>query len=214
MDLLLRKTKQLEQQIDNYLELVVQGAVVFREGLNFYLEQQLDRFNERVEKLDLLEGEGDTLRRTIETTLYMETLIPESRGDVLGLMESSDKVLNRLANVLVQFNVEHPGILEEWKPYFRDLADVVARSVESMVVAIRSYFIESEKVRDNINKVMFYEKESDRLSDKIKRMVYGSGVDLAYTNHIRYFIHQIELIADDAEDVTDRLAIATIKRRL
>ena len=214
MDLLLRKTKQLEQQIDNYLELVVQGAVVFREGLNFYLEQQLDRFNERVEKLDLLEGEGDTLRRTIETTLYMETLIPESRGDVLGLMESSDKVLNRLANVLVQFNVEHPGILEEWKPYFRDLADVVARSVESMVVAIRSYFIESEKVRDNINKVMFYEKESDRLSDKIKRMVYGSGVDLAYKNHIRYFIHQIELIADDAEDVTDRLAIATIKRRL
>ncbi len=214
MDLLLRKTKQLEQQIDNYLELVVQGAIVFRGGLNFYLDQQMDQFNERVEKLDLLEGEGDTLRRTIETTLYMETLIPESRGDVLGLMESSDKVLNRLANTLVQFNVEHPGILEEWKPYIRDLIDSVAGSVESMVVAIRSYFIESEKVRDNINKVMFYEKESDRLSDKIKRMVYGSGVDLAYKNHIRYFVHQIELIADDAEDVTDRLAIATIKRRL
>jgi uncharacterized protein len=214
MDLLLRKTKQLEQQIDNYLELVVKGAQVFREGLQCYLDLNLDQFTEQVEQLDLLEGQGDTLRRTIETTLYLETLIPESRGDVLGLMESTDKVLNRLANTISQFGVEHPVILEPWKIYFKDLVDVVAHSVESMVVAIRSYFTENEKVRDNINRVMFFEKESDKLSDKIKRMVYDSDIDLAHKNHVRYFVYHIELIADDAEDVTDRLTIATIKRRL
>ncbi len=214
MDLLLRKTKHLEQQIDDYLDLVVTGAKMFREGVDCYLEQRMDEFGVHTEKLDLLEGQGDTLRRSIETTLYLETLIPESRGDILGLMESSDRVLNRMEKTLAQFGVEQPVILDHWKPYFRDLAAAVAQAVESMVGAIRAYFTENEKVRDDINRVMFYEKESDKLSDKIKRMIYGSDIDLAYKNHIRYFVHHIELIADEAEDVTDRLAIATIKRRL
>ena len=214
MDLLLRKTRLLEKQIDQYLDIVQKGAEVFRDAMQCYLDQQLETFAQYNEKLDHLEEDGDALRRTIEATLYLETLIPESRGDILGLMENTDAVLNRMEKTLSQFTVEQPLILDAWKPYVRDLSEAVARCVECMVAANRAFFYNSEKIRDDLNRVMFNEKESDKLSDKVKRMAYTSDLELAYKNHFRHFIHQIELIADDAEDVADRLTIASIKRQL
>jgi predicted phosphate transport protein (TIGR00153 family) len=214
MDLLLRKTKELEMQIDEYLDLVVSGSLLFREGLKYYLRGETGPFEERMKRLDEIEGKADTLRRSIETRLYLETLIPEFRGDVLGLLEHSDKVLNLTAETLAQFSVELPDIGEEYRQSFIDLSEASMSAVESMVMAVRAYFREVEKVRDCIAKVMFYEKESDNIGDRTKRLIFRSNLKLSHKIHLRYFSYHIELIADEAEDVCDRLAIASIKRHL
>jgi predicted phosphate transport protein (TIGR00153 family) len=214
MDLLLRKTKELEMQIDEYLDLVVSGSLLFREGVKYYLRGEKEPFEERMRRLDETEGKADTLRRAIETRLYLQTLIPEFRGDVLGLLESSDKVLNLTTETLMQFSVELPDIPEEFKSSFVDLSESSMSAVESMVMAVRAYFREVEKVRDCITKVMFYEKESDQIGDRTKRLIFRSDLKLSHKIHLRYFTYHIELIADEAEDVCDRLSIASIKRHL
>jgi predicted phosphate transport protein (TIGR00153 family) len=214
MDLLLRKTKELEMQIDEYLDLVVSGSLVFREGLKYYLRGETQPFEERMKQLDEMEKKADALRRLIETRLYLQTLIPEFRGDVLGLLESSDKVLNETTETLAQFSVEMPDIPEEFRQSFIDLSEVSMSAVESMVMAVRAYFREVEKVRDCITKVMFYEKESDKIGDRTKRLIFRSNLKLSHKIHLRYFTYHIEVIADEAEDVCDRLAIASIKRHL
>jgi uncharacterized protein len=214
MDLLLRKTRKLERQIDEYLDLVIRGSLFFKEGMKCYLKGEADHFAMHMRDLDKTENDADTLRRSIETKLYMETLIPDSRGDVLGLLESSDKVLNRIAETLAQFDVEMPDLLEEFKPMYLDLTDASMATVEAMVSAVRAYFRQPDQVRDHINKAMFYEKESDTHGDRIKRNVFKMDIDLSRKIHMRYFAYHIETIADEAEDVCDRLAIATIKRSL
>jgi predicted phosphate transport protein (TIGR00153 family) len=214
MDLLLRKTRNLENQINEYLDLVVRGALFFKEGLRCYLRENTEQFALHLREIGATESSADGLRRSIETRLYMDTLIPEYRGDVLGLLESSDRVLNRSAETLAQFGVERPDILEDLKPMFLELTDASMSTVESMVSAVRAYFREPDQVRDYITKAMFYEKETDALGDQIKRTVFQKDIDLSRKIHIRYFAHHIETIADEAEDVCDRVAIATIKRSL
>ncbi len=214
MDLLLRKTRNLENQIDEYLDQVVRGALFFKGGLRCYVKGDDEQFATHLREIDATESTADGLRRSIETKLYLDTLIPEYRGDVLGLLESSDRVLNRSAETLTQFGVERPDILEDLKPMFLDLTDASMSAVESMVSAVRAYFREPDQVRDYITKAMFYEKESDTLGDRIKRTVFQKDIDLSRKVHMRYFAHHIENIADEAEDVCDRLAIATIKRSL
>ncbi len=212
MDVLLRKTRNLERQIDEYLDLVIRGALVFKEGMKCYLRGQAEHFALHMHDLESTESNADTLRRSIETRLYMDTLIPDSRGDVLGLLESSDRVLNRITETLAQFDVEVPDLIEELRPLYLDLTDASMLTVESMVSAVRAYFREPDRVRDFITKAMFYEKQSDTVGDQIKRTVFKMDIDLSRKIHMRYFAYHIEAIADEAEDVCDRLAIATIKR--
>ncbi len=214
MALLFKKTKLLEAQIDEYLDCVVRGALLFRQGVKYYLENSMDDFEERLNDLDGLESHGDQLRRQIETSLYEHTLIPESRGDVLGLLESTDAVLNTMNETLMQFSVEIPDLIPELHQMYIELAEVSTAAVEAMVLAIRAYFRDLNAVRDHINKVQFYENESDKIARKIKRIVFRKDLRLSHKIHMRYFAYHIENIADEAEDVTDRLAIATIKRYL
>ncbi len=214
MAFLFKKTKLLEAQIEEYLDCVVRGALLFRQGVKYYLENRLDDFEARLKDLDNIETQGDHLRRQIETNLYEHTLIPESRGDVLGLLESTDAVLNTMAETLMQFSVEIPELLPELHQMYIELAEISTAAVESMVLAIRSYFRDLTAVRDHINKVQFYENESDKIATKIKRIVFRKDLRLSHKIHMRYFAYHIENIADEAEDVTDRLAIATIKRYL
>ncbi len=214
MAVLFKKTKLLEGQIEEYLDCVVQGALLFRQGVKYYLQNRMDDFEARMNDLDNLESTGDHLRRQIETSLYEHTLIPESRGDVLGLLESTDAVLNTMDETLMQFSVEIPELIPELHQMYIELAEVSTAAVEAMVLAIRSYFRDLTAVRDHINKVQFYENESDKIARKIKRIVFRKDLRLSHKIHMRYFAYHIENIADEAEDVTDRLAIATIKRYL
>ena len=167
MAVLFKKIKNLEAQIDNYLDMVVKGGFLFKQGIKYFLEEQTDEFESRLVSIDITESDADNLRRKIERRLYTETLIPESRGDVLGLLEACDKVLNKTAETLHQFSVEIPFILPEVKNFYIELTDISVSALEEMVAAVRSYFTDINHVRDHINKVQLYESESDKIRKKL-----------------------------------------------
>ncbi len=212
MAVLFRKTKALESQIDDYLDIVDRAAMLFLQGIKLYFEKRYDEFELRYLDLRAMESRGDALRRDIENKIYSHTLIPESREDVLVLIEQSDGVLNRMAKTLLNFSIETPDISQDLHGLYIDLAQASGSAVENMINAIRTYFREISSVRDFINKALFFEKESDKLAEKVKRLIFQKNIELSKKNHLRVFAHHIELIADEAEDVCDRLAIATAKR--
>jgi uncharacterized protein len=213
MALLFRRTKALEARIDNYLDQVVAAGLLFQRGMAFYLKGAMDEAERCISDLDAVESKGDTLRREIEAQLYTETLIPESRGDVLGLIEAIDDVLDDTNESLGRLSVERPLVPPEFNERLADLAEVTVKSVESMVAAVRAYFVDLARVRDHCAKTAFYEKEADQLTHAVKRELFASTtLDLAHKLHLRSIVEGIERISDGAEDVGDRLSIAVIKR--
>lgn len=205
--------KQIEAEIDEFLDQIIGGGLLFKKGIKFYLDGREEEFEQRLNELILLEKRADDLRRDIETKLYTKTLIPEFRGDVLGLLEHSDAVLNQIADTLLEFSVERPETLDDLRDLKHELAKNAIKASEFMVKAIRCYFRDLSAVRDNIKQVHFSREETNRLSEKYKREIFGrKELRLSHKMHLRYFARSIEHIADDAEDLCDRLAIAAIKR--
>ena len=214
MAILFRATKQLEAQIDDFLNTVNEGALVFKHGVKNYLEKNKDEFKDRIRNISKLEAKADELRRVIETQLYEQTLIPEHRGDVLGILESTDTVIDTMKETLYQFDVETPDIPDNLDRYYLELTDMSTLSSENLVVAIRAFFRDVKTVKDYLHKVIFYEKEADRIGDNLKREVFKLDIDLAHKVHLRYFALHIQNVSDRSEEVADRLAIYTIKRSM
>lgn len=212
MSMFLKKTKKLEIQIDEYLDLVIKGGLIFKLGIKCYLDHQTEAFDNYLKELRNIEEKADDLRRNIEIKLYTRTLIPESRGDVLGLMESCDKVLNITTETLLEFSVEIPNLFPELKTDFLDIAESSIACLENTVSGIRSYFKNIDAVRDYVTKVQFYRKETNKIAEKIKRTIFRTEHELGQKIHTRYFTFHIERIAEQSEDVCDRLSIAIIKR--
>lgn len=214
MAILLKSTKELEIQIDEFLDAVGQGAIVFKLGVKYYIDQNQSNFCEQLKQLSTLENKADSLRRIIENKLYTHTLIPEHRGDVLGILESTDNVIDQMKETLTQFDIETPTIPDALNKNFLDLTEMSVLAVDALVLAIRAFFRDVKAVNDHLHKVYFYEKEADRIGDDLKRHAFRLDLHLSEKNHLRYFALHIQQVSDCAESVADRLAINTIKRTI
>lgn len=209
------RSRALESQIDEFLDKISEAGLVFSRAMRLYLEQgPCEEFESFLQQEVRIERRDDDLRRTIETELYAQTLIPDFRGDVLSLLEDMDNLVNIYEANLFRFSIERPEIPPEYRRDFRDLTETVVTCVESVVFAARAFFRDIESVRDHNAKVMFYEKEADKLSTKLKRAVFASDLDLAHKTQLRYFVERVDDLANEAEDIADYLAIYSIKRRM
>jgi predicted phosphate transport protein (TIGR00153 family) len=209
---LFKKTKILEIKMDEFLDVTSESGLMFLEGVKHYLNEDKKAFKTNIEKITTLESRADKLRREIEAQLYTETLIPESRGDVLALLENTDDIINIVKDTVIEFSVEHPDVPKEFHRGFIHLAKHSANAVDEVVKATRAFLRNPMAVRNYLHKVYHYEKEADKAAKELKKQVFQSDLGLSSKLHLRYFVFHIDSIADQAEDVADRLAIYTMKR--
>jgi uncharacterized protein len=183
--------------------------------VNAYLKENNESFTKKIADISKVEHRGDALRRDLEEQLYTRTLIPESRGDVLELLESMDALLDRFKGALWQFEIERPVIFPELHEDIQELATCVVEAVEAMVLSSRAFFKDISTVADHLHKVSHWETQSDIVSTRIQKQVFNKpALRLSYRMQLRDFIRHVDKIADRAEDVADKLRIYVIKRSL
>lgn len=207
-----RATKDLVMKIDSFIDLVCESVLHFEEGLKLYLEGKEAEFHERLEVIRRLERRADDLRRDIEAQLYVQTLIPESRGDVLELLENMDDIIDFSKTVMFDMSVEKPEIPEKLKERFLKLAETAVDSTQALVQSTRSFFYDVNSVKDHLHKVKFFESESDHIAERAKHELFEMDIDLSRKLHLKTFIVFIDSVSDIAEDISNRLSIATMKR--
>jgi len=211
-----KKTKQIEAQIDGYLDRVSQSGLIFLEGVHAYLKGKYDKFERNYKEISILESEADAMRRDIKYHLYAYMLIPESRGDVLGILETLDDIVDICEKVLEQFSIESPEIPDDLNSDFLELAGLSAKTVEEVVKAARAFFRQITLVPDYVNKVHFYEHEADEVEEHLKRKAFKGSTITSFSHkvHMRYFAEKIAEVSDVAEQVAERLSVYAIKRRV
>ena len=211
---LFKQTKNLEQKVDRFFLLLSEAGVIYRLGIRIYLREKVtEEYNKRVNHISEIESEADDLRRDIKKIIYSEMLIPDSRGDVLGLIETSDEIFSLFKNSLWSFSNETPKIGEDLIAGYRRLTNMVVKAVDELTSGCRAFFISPHLVTSYTAKVTLYEKEADKIGAALKTDIFSLDIELTEKIHLREFVDCIDCIADHAEDVADRLSIYAIKRQ-
>ena len=211
---LLKRIHDLELKIDNFLVLVSESGIIFEQFIKSYLHKKTKDCEIKAKKLKENERHADDLRIQIEKYVYSNLLIPENRGDVLAILEGTDNVVDQIKEIGIDLFIEQPQIPENLLDDFMELLNATANCVDELVKSVRAFFYNIHEIANNINKVVYFEKEADDIADRIKTKLYQSDASLAEKNHLKFFIKEIEKISDFSQDVADRLVIYTIKREL
>ncbi|PUU86860.1 MAG: Phosphate transport regulator (Distant PhoU), partial [Halanaerobium sp.] len=85
--ILFGRSKELEIEITEYLDLVNRGSLTFKRDLNRYIKKNFELFEESLTDIKEIENNADEHQKDIKYKLYKYMLIPESRADVLGIIE-------------------------------------------------------------------------------------------------------------------------------
>ncbi len=221
------KTKLLEGQIDEFLDKVGEGAIYFQRGIIIFLEAEKvsEACEEKLSQITTLKERCKELRRSIVNTLYNEMLIPDFRADVLRLLTDLFSLLDAMGNNFQALVIEQGQAtqmeeritqqeIELTIKEFLELVAVVVKSVETVIIAARTFFRDPKVVRDHIYQVRVYESEADKIGISLKKRIFSTNLKFSQKINLRNRVDAIDAIADKAENVADELAIYAIKRTL
>ena len=207
------QTKQLEKEIDQFVDILSEVGLLFKSIVLVYLNSGItDKFDDMVKQVSEMESRADKITKEVERTLYEETLIPDSRSDVLRLLEHMDEIIGMYQGNCYHFSIQKPNFPKEFHDDLIQLSVTVVNCVESLCLTVRSLFRNISSVRDNGHKVTFYEKESDIKFGALARKIFDSELPLDQKMHLRYFVEKIDRICDLSEDIADEIQIYSIKR--
>lgn len=210
-----KKELGIEKQIDEFLDQVIRSSLIFSQGAEFYLKKNEADFERKLTEIQEIEHVGDRLKRSIQQYLYTKTLIPESRSDVMRLLEDMDALLDRFKGALFRMKIENLDIHEDFHEDFLLLIRTVNKAVDAITRSTRAFFKNIEAVRDHLDKVYYWESESDKISTRLQMAIFRKEeLRLSHRMLQREFARHLDKIADRSEDVADRLNIYVIKRSL
>lgn len=209
------RSSAIEAEIDEFLDRITEGGLIFRKAVGLYLGWgACAEFEGLVAQISAVESRGDDLRRNIEIAIFAHTLIPDFRSDVLHLLERLDELLNLYEGNLYRLSIQAPAIPEEHRSDFMELAETSVACVESTVLAARAFFRDIEAVRDHHARIRFHEHQADFINTRMQRAIFGSALALERKTQLSYFAERIDDLSNRAEDIGDALVIYAIKRRI
>ncbi|MBC8302948.1 MAG: DUF47 family protein [Pelagibacterales bacterium] len=204
--------KELINSINLFLDNILEVNSLFENLMKEFFLKNYKKVEDLTLKISDLESACDKLRRTTERKIYQETLIPEQRGDVLGMLENLDKIPGQLQGNAHRINTEKPDIHKELHDDFNNLVQNNSTCVKLLISGSKQFFIDPKKTIEDCLLVSKHESTGDKISTKLKNAIFNNNnLDLSQKMHLRYFVEIIDEVANLAEDVADRLIISSVK---
>ena len=215
MSLFFKKERAVLSMIRQYFAEVDLTIEVFQEALTLFLTEGAgERFTALDAQTHRHESRADDLRCQIEKEMYSHALLPESRGDFLGLLETFDKIPN-LAEV-VTFMLDTQCI-EIPPPYRADIQKLVEVNVEAYRLVrdvVDRLFDQPDSVEHRVGAVDRKESEGDQIERKLIKAIFADDLPGIQKILLRELVQRIGDISDSAEKMAHRVELISLKKRI
>jgi predicted phosphate transport protein (TIGR00153 family) len=213
--LFLKKQKKVQEFIVHYNEQVLICMSEFEKAVTAYIEDpDRDALHEGYKRVHQAEGKADDIRRDIEVLMYSKALFPESRGDILGLIETMDRVPNQTESVVRMIHNQHIPLPKAFAPAILSMIEASCRCIKELINAVNSLFDNFMNATVYVGKIDELESEVDHIEEDLIDQIFSSREDGFVKILLRDMVRRIANITDRAENVGDRIRIIVAKRSI
>jgi predicted phosphate transport protein (TIGR00153 family) len=209
------RQKEIENQIEQYCQEVTTCLHTLRDAMQQYVcKPDREALRASLQLMHKAESRADDLRGEIEVLMYSKAVFPESRKDILELLESMDKTPNCAESLVRMILTQRIVIPEEYVQRILQIVDVSVQGVEDMLDGVRRLFFDYTGATVDVGKVDQLESQVDRLEAALIEDLFGSSGDGFTKLLLRDLIQHLGKITDRAENVGNRIRILVAKRRI
>ncbi len=213
LNFLFKKQRQVESLIYGYLENLGIVKDHFSKAIDLCLE------NSRCEDFDFLTGQthkfeskADDIREEIKNLMYGKALIPESRGDIMVLVEEIDRIPSIFQRILYTINTQKMVIPEFIVPDVKELIGISLVSCDLLVEQVEVLFKRKGGMRILVATIDQNESHCDHIERSIITKIFDSDLDPFQKLQLKEFVIDIGEISDQVDAVSKRINIISMKR--
>jgi predicted phosphate transport protein (TIGR00153 family) len=215
LNFLFKKERLLRSLIYSYLENL--GTVMnhFSIAMDLFLEKGLsDEFDFLVERTHKSESMADDIREEVNLLMYRKALIPESREDVMRLLETIDEIPRSVELVLYMIQTQKLLVPEFLVLDIKELLRLSIECCDLVVKQIDLMLNKQEGIRALLATVDHNESHCDHVERRIITKVFDADLDPFLKLQLKEMVVYIGEISDQADRVSKRVNIMAAKRRV
>ena len=215
-DFLFSKQRHIEERVALYLDAWEECLEEFFQAMEVYLAAGLsEEFGYGVQKVHKLESRADDLRREIEYEMYAKALLPESRGDILGMLENLDRIPNTAETLLFMLSSERIVFPAALAGLLGALLQKTREATAPLLEIARRIFAPHGDLLPLVQEVDDKESECDFIERELIARIFASS---EVAGHLKPVLRDVAIklanVTDHAENVADRLILTSLKRRV
>jgi predicted phosphate transport protein (TIGR00153 family) len=213
LNFLFKKQRQVESLIYSYLENLRIVKDHFSKAMDICME------NSSCEDFDFLTGQthkfeskADDIREEIKNLMYGKALIPESRGDIMGLVEEIDKIPSIFQRLLYTINTQKLVIPALIVPDIKELIRISLVSCDLMMEQVEVLFKRKGGIRILVATIDHNESHCDHIERSIITKIFDSDLDPFQKLQLKELVIDMGEISDHVDAVSKRINIISMKR--
>ncbi len=211
--MLFKAQKIIKERIDNYCETAMKCV---KEGIEVLIgcmdNKNCEDWKKKVHDVHRAESSADDIRRDIEYILFSRLLFPESRGDILGLLEKLDRIPNQIQSsvkMVLEQQIYIPSLIRE---ELEQIAIITEKCAEITFNSVDLLFSNFKEPLEFLGEIDAYESEVDKFQSKAIEKIFSSQLEPLQKILLRDLINEVSLVTNYAEEAGDFMRIIIVKR--
>jgi predicted phosphate transport protein (TIGR00153 family) len=215
LEVFFKKERQLESLIYSYLENLGKIQNHFVKAMETCLKYgTCDDFQFLMDQTHKYESRADDLRDETNELMYSRALIPESREDIMALLERVDAIPRYFEQVLNMIRTQKIAIPEFLVLDIQELIRVSMESCDLMVKQIDVMIKKKEGIRALMSTIDQNESHCDHIERRMIVRIFNSDLDPFQKLQLKEVVVTMGEISDQADRVSKQVNIMTMKRRI
>ncbi|MFW5980629.1 MAG: DUF47 domain-containing protein [Halanaerobiaceae bacterium] len=207
--------EEIEKLFANFNECVQECLFCSLEAILEYINNYE---NEEVERLTRIvhraESEADEYRREIINKLLQGTLMPNTRGDLMNLIEDIDDIADNAEDVLDSTLFIALDLSELNQQQIEDMVEQIKKQYQKLARAVSNIFTDMSQAMTDAGQLENIESSIDDIEENIIRKISKrDDLELAQKLAYRDTISEISDLADTIENAGDIIEIIVATRR-
>lgn len=211
---MLRRNRRLREKLIRYLETGKQTVNCFRDGVRHYCEHGLEGLDAFARTTHHGESQCDRIRRLIEVELFEKSLMPESREDIMMLLEQLDLVINQSEEIIRQIVLERIVLPNDYLEDFGELGATCHRASQLVMDQALSGFEGETDIQTLGDRIDHLESEADQTEQAMVGRLFTSNLELAEKMLYRDLVRATARLGDLAEDAANMITVCRVKREI
>jgi uncharacterized protein len=214
-DFLFKKESQVDALILQYLENLRRTQEHFVKAMETCLDEGIcGQFSFLVDQTHKFESKADEIREEVNLLMYSRALIPESREDLMNLLEHMDvipRIFELILHLIRTQKLQLPDFIEL---EIKELIRISVESCELMMKQVELMLKNKAGIRALLATIDHNESHCDHIERSLMTKVFESDLETCAKLQLKELIIAMGEISDQADRVSKRVNILTLKRRV
>lgn len=209
-----KKRKRIEDLFVTHIFLIKKTLSGLEKTIINYINKNIKLASEFSYNSHNYEGRADQVRRTIIEKIFLSSLLPSVKKELVNYISSQDQIADKAESACDFIIIQKPEIPGKYSKHIFKLISNIRKGYNHLGKATKFYFTDFSRIQELTKSIDILKEYAENITEQlISELFKNDNMSLSQKIHLNQLILHITMIEDSIYDTSNLLDSHIVKRK-